>query len=123
MKTITIHTKSKEITLNITPINNPTTQAIDKALPVEATAQTWGDEIYFDTGINAPSDGATTDVSVGDIAYWPQGQCLCIFFGKTPMSSSDKPVPASEVVIVGKVANFDIELLRTVKNGDRITVN
>jgi hypothetical protein len=38
------------------------------------------------------------------------------------MSKSDKPVPASEVVIVGRVGNLDIDLLRSVKNGSRITV-
>jgi len=122
MKTITINTKSQEITVNITPVDNPTTQAIDKDLPVEAKAQTWGDEIYFDTGIEVSADGATLDVAVGDVAYWPEGQCLCIFFGKTPMSSSDKPVPASEVVIVGKVADLDVDLLRSVKSGDKVKV-
>ena len=123
MKTIIIKTKVKEIILSIIPVDNPTTQAIDKILPVESRAQTWGDEIYFDTSINAPSQGATTDVSIGDVAYWPQGKCLCVFFGKTPMSSSDKPVPASEVVIVGKVDNIDAELLRSVKDGDKIIVS
>ena len=122
MNTITIHAKSKEITLKITPIDNATNKAIDKALPIKSKAQTWGDEIYFDTGIDAPADGATIDVSVGDLAYWPEGKCLCIFFGRTPMSGSDKPVPASEVVIVGKIGNIDIELLRSVKDGDKITL-
>lgn len=123
MKTITIITQPQKITLNLAPAGNPAAKAISKALPIESEAQIWGDEIYFDTGIEAPADGATTDVSVGDIAYWPQGQCLCIFFGRTPMSTTDKPVPASEVVIIGKVANLDIDLLRSVKNGDKITVN
>ena len=36
--------------------------------------------------------------------------------------TSDKPIPASEVVIVGKVADLDVELLHGVSNGDRITV-
>jgi hypothetical protein len=122
MKTIIIQTNSKEILLKIEPLDNPTAQAIDKALPIESRAQTWGDEIYFDTGIDAPSEGVTTDVAIGDVAYWPEGKCLCIFFGRTPMSKSDKPVPASEVVIVGRVGNLDIDLLRSVKNGSRITV-
>ncbi len=120
MHSITIHTKSEENTLKITPIDNATNKAIDKALPIKSKAQTWGNEIYFDTGIDAPVDGATMDVAVGDLAYWPEGKCLCIFFGRTPMSGSDKPVSASEVVIVGKIGNIDIELLRSVKDGDKI---
>ena len=122
MKTITIRTRSREITINVTSQDNPTTQTIDKSLPLESAAETWGDEIYFDTGIAAPADGATTNVDVGGVAYWPQGRCLCIFFGKTPMSRSNKPVPASEVVVVGKASNLDIKLLRSVKDGDKITV-
>jgi hypothetical protein len=123
MKTINIKTISKEITLNITSLDNSTIQAIDNALPVESKAQTWGDEIYFNTGIKAPSEELTTDVAVGDVAYWPQGRCLCIFFGRTPMSNSDKPVPASGVVIVGKVDNIYIEILLKVKDGDKIIVD
>ncbi len=42
------------------------------------------------------------EVDVGDIAYWPEGKCICVFFGPTPVSQSGKPVPASPVVIIGK---------------------
>ena len=63
----------------------------------------------------------TMDVSVGDIAYWPEGKCLCIFFGRTPASTDDKPVPASEVVIDGKT-RVDVELLRRGKPDTRILV-
>ena len=118
MKKITIEPGIK---LDIAPADNATAKEIDKHLPVESKAMTWGDEIYFDTGIKAPSEGATLDVNVGDIAYWLQGKCLCIFFGPTPASSSDKPVPASEVVIVGK-AELDPDQLRRVKSGSKIVV-
>jgi len=122
MKTISIEAKPNKISIQISSLNNPATEAIDKALPVEATAQTWGDEIYFNIGVDAPSDGATLDLEVGDVAYWPQGKCFCIFFGRTPMSKSDKPMPASEVVVVGKITSFDVEALRNVVDGDKILV-
>jgi hypothetical protein len=116
MKKITI---APNIKLKIQPADNATTEDIDRNLPVESKAMTWGDEIYFDTGIQASAEGATLDVAVGDIAYWPQGKCLCIFFGPTPASSGKKPVPASGVVIVGK-AEMDPDQLRTVKSGTKI---
>lgn len=118
MKKITIE---PNIELDIRPADNITAKEIDKNLPLESKAMTWGDEIYFDTGIKAPSEGATLDVNVGDIAYWPHGKCLCIFFGPTPASSTDKPIPASEVVIVGK-AELDPNQLRKVKSGAKIVV-
>ena len=31
--------------------DTPTAVAIQKALPIEATANTWGDEIYFAIGV------------------------------------------------------------------------
>jgi len=46
---------------------------------------------------------ATTRVKAGDIGYWPTGEALAIFFGKTPISTGDDPVPVSEVNIVGRI--------------------
>jgi len=121
MKKIKIESENVQIDLEMEPLDNPTAQKISESLPIESEAMMWGDEIYFDTGITAPSQGGTLDVDVGDIAYWPEGKCLCIFFGRTPASSGDKPVPASEVIVVGK-ASVDPALLRQVRPGSRIIV-
>ena len=122
MSKITIKSEDNEIELKVEFTDNPTAAKIKESLPIESEVKTWGDEIYFDTGIAAPAEGATVDVAVGDIAYWPDGKCLCIFFGRTPASSGDKPVPASEVVIVGKTT-VEPALLRKVKPGSKITVS
>ncbi len=83
--------------------DSATARKLLKAMPITSQVSTWGDEIYFDTGIEASDRNATLDVSPGDIAYWPAGTSLCVFFGKTPASrGTDKPVPASPVVLVGK---------------------
>ena len=76
---------------------------------------------YYDADVGTTNGTVTLDVDIGDIAYWPEGKCLCVFFGSTPVSSGDKPVPASEVVIVGK-ADIDPEELRKVAPGDRVVV-
>lgn len=121
MSKITIKSEDRGIELKVEFLDNPTAKKIKDSLPIESKVMTWGDEIYFDTGIIAPVQGATVDVAVGDIAYWPEGKCLCIFFGKTPASPDDKPVPASEVVVVGK-APVNPALLRKVKPGSKIQV-
>ncbi|MGB2706216.1 MAG: cyclophilin-like fold protein [Candidatus Omnitrophota bacterium] len=121
MKNITIEGADGKIELKIESFDNPTSKKISSSLPIESSAKTWGDEIYFDTGIAAPAEGGTIDLNVGDIAYWPDGRCLCIFFGKTPASTGDKPVPASKVVIIGKT-EVDPVLLRKVKSGSKIRV-
>jgi hypothetical protein len=63
---------------------------IAEALPIESSANTWGEEIYFEIPVSAKlAPDATAEVSVGDIGYWPPGRALCIFFGKTPASARD----------------------------------
>ena len=54
------------------------------ALPVQASINTWGEEFYFKiSGVKDYRETATTQVKVGDVAYWGAGQVLAIFFGRT----------------------------------------
>jgi uncharacterized protein len=101
--------------------DTPAAQEILRRLPLDGTVQRWGDEIYFETGITASSEGQTMDVNVGDIAYWPEGKGLCVFFGPTEASQASKPVPASPVVIVGTTVATPGEL-REIKSGEPIRV-
>lgn len=121
MKKITVESSEIKIDLTLEFLDNPTAKKISASLPIESRVKTWGDEIYFDTGIIAPVEDATVSVEVGDIAYWPEGRCLCIFFGPTPISKTDKPVPASKVVIIGKTS-VEPNLLRKVRTGAKIRV-
>jgi hypothetical protein len=81
-----------------------TARAVSDALPLDTEFKTWGDEFYFEIPVKLPlDDTATTKVRVGDIGYWPTGSALAIFFGPTPMSTSEAPVPASKVNLVGRI--------------------
>lgn len=120
-KKIKIGSKDTMLELDVDFLDNHTAKRILESLPIQSKVNTWGDEIYFDTGITAPDEGRTMDVNVGDVAYWPSGKCLCIFFGPTPASSQGKPVPASEVVIVAR-ASLEPATLRKVKAGSTIRV-
>jgi len=113
----------KTDTVTITTQFNHTEAArkIVKALPLSSRVQTWGEEIYFSIPVHVNPAEKTRSVTIGDVGYWPDGNCLCIFFGRTPMSTTDKPVPASPVSIVGKVT-AGIEYLKTVKDNEHITV-
>ena len=84
--------------------DTPTARKVAEALPIEASFNTWGDEIYFSIPVKADLEpGARAVVELGDIGYWPQGSAFCIFFGQTPMSSPGKIVPASAVNVIGKI--------------------
>ncbi|HNS32126.1 MAG TPA: cyclophilin-like fold protein [bacterium] len=91
------------------------------AMPLEARANTWGMEIYFEIPLKSGIDKPVGIVEKGDIAYWPQGRCLCFFFGPTPMSTGEKPVPASDVEVVGRITS-DLKELEKVRAGEEITL-
>ncbi len=113
--------KTEQNSFNVQFNDSLTAREILKKLPINSVVSTWGDEIYFDIGFKASAERATMEVSVGDVAYWPQGKCLCIFFGPTPASTSQEPLPASPVVIVGKTEVSPREL-RDIQLGEKITV-
>lgn len=93
-----------------------------RILPIEATPREWGDEFYFAIPVQVPLDAtATTSVKVGDIGYWPPGNALAIFFGPTPMSTDERPVPASAVNIVGHITG-DATVLRNARGSRTIRV-
>ena len=81
--------------------DNPTTRdAIADALPVEGDAARWGDELYFGIPVDVPEEDGQVEVPEGAIAYWPQGDALCVFWGPTPASVDDTPRAASAVNVV-----------------------
>ena len=97
-------------------LNTNLARSIYACLPHKAQAIKWGDEIFFDIPVFQQMDNPTLKVSVGDMAYWPSGRAFCIFYGPTPASRSDEPVPASEVEIFGRV-DIGIEMLKKEKEG------
>ena len=81
-----------------------TVAAILAALPIEAEALTWGEEIYFEIPVAMGEENAVDTVQVGDLGYWPAGSCFCLFFGRTPMTESLPAVkPAGPVNPIGRI--------------------
>lgn len=111
-----------EVPAEILDNKNPKTgEAIWNALPIEAKANRWGDEIYFSTGVKTSLEDAQEVVAVGEIAYWPPGKAFCIFFGTTPASTDEKPRAASEVNVFAKTLG-DPSAFKKVRDGEKITI-
>lgn len=72
-------------------------------LPIRGRVNTWGEEIYFEIPVEQGYENAVEVVEEGDLAYWPQGKCFCIFFGQTPASTATEIKPAGPVNIVGRL--------------------
>ena len=90
-------------------------------LPIEASVSLWGDEIYFQTDIESQTSDLQQIVEIGDVAFWPPGQAICLFFGQTPMSTPNEIRPASEVAVFGKFID-DPKMLKVVKSGEFISL-
>lgn len=100
--------------------NAQTSRSIYDALPISGTGNRWGEEIYFEIPVEEPLEpGASEEVEVGALGYWPPGKAFCIFFGPTPVSTSDKPRAASPVTLVGKVTE-DVSGLKDVPHGEAV---
>jgi hypothetical protein len=100
--------------------DSPSAEAVWAALPIEARANRWGEEIYFEIDVQLDEAGdARAEMQVGELAYWPPGSAFCIFFGPTPVSSGQEPRAASKVNPLGKVEG-DATAFTAVRNGEKV---
>ncbi len=88
-----------EIELN----DSATADALYLALPLEREINVWGGEIYFEVPVHDKLEQGKKIMDVGEVAYWPEGDALCIFFGRTPASKGEFPEAYSPVTPLGKV--------------------
>ena len=116
--------KNIKITLGDLIINarlngSATAGRIWDSLPIKSFTSTWGDEIYFQIPVKAKlEDGFSKEtVEIGDLGYWPEGKCFCIFFGPTPVSHAGEIRPASKVNIIGKLES-DWQPLKKIKQDE-----
>src|SRR5688572_257585 len=98
-----IRIRAGAVTLAAELNDTPTAQALLAALPITGRVNRWGDEIYFRIPVAQEEAGdARAVMEVGELAYWPPGQAFCIFFGRTPASSDERPRAASPVNPLGR---------------------
>lgn len=102
---------------------NETTTAtrLWEILPISARVNLWGEEIYFSVPLDIGLEDEQEIVALGDIAYWPPGKAMCIFFGRTPVSKGEEIRPLSPVNVIGRIEG-EPKLLVKVKQGEKITV-
>ena len=109
-------------TLDAELLDTPTAKAIAAALPFQAAAMIWGEEVYFDVPVRVKWEaGARAVVIPGEIAYWPEGPAIALAFGRMPISKGDECRLASTCNIFAKALG-DVKALAKVRGGAHIRV-
>jgi hypothetical protein len=93
--------------------NPRTAKEIYERLPLEASAQTWQEEVYFGLPFGLADENPSPQAEAGDVSYWTPGSAFCIFYGGS--------CPYSAVNHIGKVVR-SLDIFPGVEEGDRIVL-
>ena len=96
--------------------------ALLKALPFKSVVHRWGDEVYFEAPFHSAKESdARAEMEVGEVAFWPDGDAIAVFFGPTPASTDGRPRAYSPCNILGNVAG-STGGLKAVREGTPVEV-
>lgn len=111
-----------EVTVILREDETPSTRAMMSVLPFSSRAHTWGEEVYFEAPFHADLEkDARTLMDVGEVAFWPDGDAIAMFFGPTPASDGPAPKAYSPCNIIGRVKG-DPSVLNKIRAGTPLNV-
>jgi len=112
-----------EISITLRDDGTSTVEKLLSSVPFRAKVNRWGDEVYFDAPVSAElEEDARAVMEVGEVAFWPDGSAMAIFFGPTPVSTDGRPRAYSPCNMLGSVSG-DATLLRSVVSGSSVEVS
>ena len=122
MPSINLKFKSYNVVIKLR--STPTANIIKSILPCKSIVKTWGEEIYFEIPLKKDlslDDTAKDVIDLGEIAYWTEGKCIAIGYGKTPISQNNEIRLAAKTNIWGD-AELNTKKLKNIKDGDEVII-
>ncbi len=115
---ITISSGDTELTARID--RDSFAEKLREVLPVESSASTYGDEVYFNLPVDDERQPDATDVvEAGTVTFWVEGNAMAIPYGPTPASHDDECRLVTDVNPVGSLED-DPDKLDHISEGDSI---
>jgi len=79
-------------------------------LPIDSRLHLWNQEAYFGIGARIGLEKAVAQCKCADLAYWPQGDAVCLFFRDM--------MPLSKVNPIGRISTSALErVFERIKTG------
>ena len=114
---------NEKIDVELDDVYSPkTVKAILEKLPINTVINRWGDELYTEPiSVKVGLENAKSTVNLMDVAYWPQGNALCLFFGPTPISKSNEIKPYSPVNVIGRIDSKE-NVIKKVNDSTKVII-
>ena len=116
---ISVQISNNTVTIELDDKDSPNTvNEFLKKLPFTVGINLWGEEIYTDESpISQNEENAKDLLEINDVAYWPTGKAICLFYGPTPIGKKGEIKPYSPVNVIGKIISPDKKILSNIEDG------
>ena len=102
--------------------DNNTAKSVLNNLPINGKINKWAEGLYFSAHIeDLETFDETSDLEIGEIAYWPENKAISIFYGPTFSDQNETVIPKFTSIKIGKTVS-KVELLKKIAIGDRIEI-